>query len=209
MDDSVEKSVPTHNQEVSKNDQDITAAPAAEDVQDIIDKVKDQSDITPEMRSKVAAFYGRKAEEDHLAPSADVVYIIDKIILMTEQEAIDILVRAIEYHSSDPNFPGQTMEKIKLLVQGPKAYGIENTDYEFDLKAEAAIIRYHSPYPEVRSVTDPFDDVNEPCETIRSYFLGMVWMAGTTALNTFFSPRQPAITITASVLQLLIAPCKH
>jgi hypothetical protein len=82
---------------------------------------------------------------------------------MTEQEAIDILVKVIEYHSSDPNFPGQTMEKIKLLVQGPKTYGIENTDYEFDLEAEAAIIHYHPPYPEVRSLTDPFDDINEPC----------------------------------------------
>ncbi|CZR63038.1 related to Oligopeptide transporter 2 [Phialocephala subalpina] len=206
MDDQLEKSVPFNDREVSKNEE-ITAVPELEEVQDIVDNVKQQSDITPEMRSKIAAFYGRKAEEDHLAPSADVVYIIDKIILMTEQKAIDILVKAIEYHSGDPNFPGPTMEKIKLLVQGPKIYGMENSDYEFDLKAEAAIIRYHSPYPEVRSVTDPFDDPTTPCETFRSYFLGLVWMAGTTALNTFFSPRQPAITITASVLQLLIAPC--
>lgn len=31
-------------------------------------------------------------------------------------------------------------------------------------------------------------------------------MAGATAVNTVFSPRQPGITLSASVLQLLIAP---
>jgi hypothetical protein len=59
----------------------------------------------------------------------------------------------------------------------------------FDLKAEAAIIYYHSPYPEVRSVTEPFDNLYKPVKTIRAYFLRLVWMAGSTALNTFFSPR--------------------
>jgi len=84
---------------------------------------------------------------------------------------------------------------------------MDRSDWDFDLKAEAAIIHYHSPYPEVRSVTDPFDDPNTSAETFRSYFLGMVWMAGITALNTFFSLRQPGIKINSTVVQLLLAPC--
>ena len=32
-------------------------------------------------------------------------------------------------------------------------------------------------------------------------------MAGATALNSFFSPRQPAIDVNSNVLQLLLAPC--
>jgi OPT family small oligopeptide transporter len=181
--------------------------PAVEEVQDIVATFKDTGNITPEMRSKIAVYYGRKAEEDNLAPQVDIHYILDRIVLMTHDEAIDILVNAIQYHSDDPNFPDITMQKIRLLVQGPKASGLDSNDYDFDLKAEAAIIHFHSPYPEVRSVTEPFDDPDEPVETIRSYFLGLVWMAGSTALNTFFSPRQPAVSIHALVLQLLLAPC--
>lgn len=59
----------------------------------------------------------------------------------------------------------------------------------------------------MRSVTDPFDDPTVPIETFRAYVLGMTFMSGATLLNTFFSPRQPSISIGANVLQLLLAPC--
>lgn len=99
------------------------------------------------------------------------------------------------------------MTKIKRLVQGAKVTDMETSDWSFETRAEAALIKYHSPYPEVRSVTDPHDDPSIPVETIRAYFLGLVFMAGATALNTFFSPRQPTISINSNVLQLLLAPC--
>ena len=99
------------------------------------------------------------------------------------------------------------MAKIRQLVQGYKAADMEQSDWSFDLRTEAAMHYYHSPYPEVRSVTSPFDDPDTPCETPRAYFLGLCFMAGATGLNTFFSPRQPAIGIGANVLQLLLAPC--
>ena len=99
------------------------------------------------------------------------------------------------------------MAKIKLLIEGYKVSDMESSDWSFEIRAEAAIIHYHSPYPEVRSVTSPFDDPDQPCETIRAYVLGMIFMGGATALNTFFSPRQPAISISSNVLQLLLAPC--
>lgn len=120
---------------------------------------------TSEMRTKMAAIYGRKAEDDNVAPAADIEYIIDKIVQMDEAEALDILVKAIDYHKDDPNFSRPTMDKIKLLASGRKAYGIDD-DYDFDLRAEAAIIHYHSPYPEVRSVTMPFDDPSIPVRTL-------------------------------------------
>ena len=107
----------------------------------------------------------------------------------------------------DPNFPAYTMARMKLLVQGYKLADMEQSDWLFELKTEAAMLHYHSPYPEVRSVTDPFDDPTIPVETLRAYVLGMIFMAGATALNSFFSPRQPAISLNASVLQLLLAPC--
>ncbi|ORX37028.1 oligopeptide transporter 2 [Kockovaella imperatae] len=186
---------------------DFDIAPADDGHLDLKAERTNISHANPEMRAKIVAYYGRKAEEDHLAPKEDVTIILDHILAMTEQEAMDILVHAVEFHQEDPNFPGPTMEKIRLLIQGYKAADMEESDWLFDLKTEACMIYYHSPYPEVRSVTDPFDDPTVPVETFRAYCLGMIFMAGSTALNTFFSPRQPAISLSSSVLQLLLAPC--
>lgn len=71
---------------------------AAEDVNAIETAVKEGHTITPEMRKKVAEHYGRKAEEDQIAPSADVTAILERIIAMTDEEAVDVLVQAIEFH---------------------------------------------------------------------------------------------------------------
>jgi hypothetical protein len=201
-----EKSVAHNNEAITKTAED-TIVPATENSGDIDVNVLKLGDVTPELHRKINALYGRKGEHDRLAPKANFTYIPEKIVEMTEAEAVEILAHAIEYHSNDVNFRGPIMEKIKLLIQGPKAMDVDRVDWEFDLKAEAAIIHYHSPYPEVRSVTDPFDDPTMPVETIRSWFLGLVRMAGITALNTFFGPRQPAITINSTVMQLLLAPC--
>ena len=84
---------------------------------------------------------------------------------------------------------------------------MEEAHWLFQVKSEAAIMYFHSPYPEVRSVTSPHDDPNTPCETLRSYFLGMLFMGASTAINTFFYPRQPSINLGPNVLQILLVPC--
>ena len=81
------------------------------------------------------------------------------------------------------------MKKVKYLLRGAKFNDLGETDWAEEVKTEAAVIYYHSPYPEIRSVTDPFDDPSIPCETSRAYFLGCIFMAGSTALSTFFTPR--------------------
>jgi OPT family small oligopeptide transporter len=168
----------------------------------------DGVEVNEELRQKVYAVYGRKTDDRALLVNEDIDYILEKISSLSEDDARNILLRAIDYHSDDPNFPAASMHKIKLLVQGAKAAGLDiDIDYEVDLRLEAAIIHFHSPYPEVRAITDPFDDPDAPVETIRSYFLGIGWMAAATTINTFFSPRQPAISLSPEVLQLLLAPC--
>lgn len=162
---------------------------------------------TPAMRARIFEYYGRKAEEADLAPAADVDVILDKILEMREEEALEIICKAIVYHRNDPNFPDHTMSKLKRLALGYKVADMEHGDWSFDIRTEACMLHWHSPYPEVRSVTDPFDDPEAYVETPRAYFLGMCFMAGATALNTFFSPRQPSISLGAIVLQLLLAPC--
>ncbi|KAL8377276.1 hypothetical protein RB595_008115 [Gaeumannomyces hyphopodioides] len=199
-----ETSAPTNTDEITPT----PLSASRREVEEIVEKIQhDSNATTPEMRAKVAAYYGRKAEDDHLAVSADIVYILDKIALMGEEEAMRIATKATEFHHNDPNFPGEMMAKLKLLVQGSKASGLDPADYDFDLRTAAAIIYHHSPYPEVRSVTTPGDDPAIPVETFRAYLLGLCFMAGCTAVNTFFSPRQPAISISAQVMQLLLAPC--
>lgn len=44
---------------------------------------------------------------------------------------------------------------------------------------------------EVRAVVAEADDPDTPCETVRAYFLGVVFAAVGTALNTWFGSRQP------------------
>ncbi|CAN6649256.1 oligopeptide transporter 2 [Trichomonascus vanleenenianus] len=165
------------------------------------------SELTDEQRRLIAERYGNRAEADNVAPSADMEFLFDKIVNMTMEEAIEVLTIAIDYHSDDRNFDYGTMEKIKLLVEGQEASGLNQDDYEFDCKAEAAVLKYHSPYPEVRSIADPFDDPTIPVETIRSYFLGMLWSIIGMGVNTFFAPRFPSITLSSAIVQLFLYPC--
>lgn len=126
----------------------------------------EKTTITPEMQQKIAALYGKKAEEDDIAPSRDVQYIVDKIQGMSEEEAIQILTDTVEYHSNDPSecsdesgggvrlteldFPQPTMEKVKLLLQGPKIYltagdeANDSRDYDFDLRTEVSNDTLHT-----------------------------------------------------------------
>ena len=164
------------------------------------------TNLTEEQRNQLRLRYGRKAEEDDIAPARDVQMMLDRIVEMNDDEALDVLVTAIENHRIDPNFPAWTMDKLKALVLGYKACDMSEDDWSFDVRTEAAILKYHSPYPEVRSVTDPFDDPNLPVETFRAYTLGLIFMAGATGLNTFFSQRQPAIGLSSLIMQLLLAP---
>lgn len=180
-------------------------------------KVFDEDDKTPVIdtilpaddaqRAQVAMLMGTKAEEDNIAPRADVMYVLDKVVEMKTEEAIEILNAAIDYHTGDRNFPYETMAKIRQLVQGPEVAGMDPENWEFDLKTEAALIMYHSPYPEVRAIADPFDDPTIPVETIRSYFLAMLWSIIGMGVNTFFSPRFPTIQLSAGVIQVLLYPC--
>ena len=96
------------------------------------------------------------------------------------------------------------MDRIRVLVQGAKASDMDHDDWLLELKVEAAIIHFHSPYPEVRSATLPYDDPSEPVETIRVYLIGLALTAGSAFLNTVYSVRQPPINLGANVLQILV-----
>lgn len=79
-------------------------------------------------------------------------------------------------------------------------------DWELQVKTQAGIVFFHSPYPEVRAVTDAYDDPTMYCETPRVYILGALWTAVGTFINNFFMQRQPSITLNTAVVQLLLYP---
>lgn len=76
------------------------------------------------------------------------------------------------------------------------------TDWEIQTRLEAVLISYWSPYPEVRSVTFPYDDPSIPIETFRVYLIAIFWTSVGAVINQFFSERRPAITLAMSVVQV-------
>lgn len=109
-----------------------------------------------------------------LAPNGEEEYILDKINHMTEEEAIEIVAESLEFHSDDWNFPSDMRARMTRLLQGRKLYG---DFYDRDLRIDATMMKYSSPYPGVRAVQEL--DLNEdvPVETIRAYFLGIGWVS--------------------------------
>lgn len=171
------------------------------------EKVSHNSSLE-DVRARVLEYYGRSGGDGGDAePAKDIDFIFEKVIEMTDERAVEILRSTIKYHAGDPNFLITTLEHLKRLVDGPQAAELSQADWSLEVRAEAAAIYYHSPYPEVRSVTDPFDDPTVPCETLRAYFLGLVFMCGATSLNTCES--RDCETITHPRPSLLAPPAVH
>lgn len=100
----------------------------------------------------------------------------------------------------------ESTSDFETLSTDEEANVFEIHDWNLQIRTEAVMIAYHSPYPEVRSVTNPYDDFHLPVETFRVYFLGIIWTALGAFVNQFFAERQPGISLRASVVQLLLYP---
>lgn len=70
-----------------------------------------------------------------------------------------------------------------------KLSGLGPEHWKLDQKIEAALLKYSSPYLDIRAIMDLEDDYKVPVETIRSWNLGLFWAVGGTAISTFFAAR--------------------
>jgi hypothetical protein len=135
--------------------------------QPMLDAEKEPTRVVPER-------VGDQISHEHLeqlAPNSDGdrAHLLEKINEMSEEEALDIITDAVQFFDDDWNFPGEMMERMKRLLQGPKVYG---DFYDRDLRIDAVLLKWSSPYPGVRAVAEIRDsDVNP--ETFRAYFLGI------------------------------------
>lgn len=165
-------------------------------------------DISPEQRDMLYAMMGRRNLDNMDTTDTEMEYMIQVIFNLSEEEAVAIIKKALQDHKDDPNFPSYQRRNLEDLIQSKEQhihYSLDDRSY--NLKMEAALIHYHSPYPEVRSIADPMDDPNLPVETVRAYLLGIIWVIIGTGVNQFFEPRMPPISITSHLLQFLVYPC--
>ena len=65
----------------------------------------------------------------------------------------------------------------------------------------------NAPLPEVRAVVETTDDVTLPVNTLRAWFLGVIFTIVGSGVNQFFSMRYPGVTISALVAELIAFPC--
>ncbi|KAK9480707.1 OPT oligopeptide transporter protein-domain-containing protein [Lipomyces japonicus] len=136
----------------------------------------------------------------------DADFIIEKMQTLDAVEALEVLDEAYDYFDTDINFPEKSLKKIALLRKGEESYGQGPVLFDLDLRLEACLIKYHSPYPEVRSVCSPLDDPLVPVETFRAYLIGSVWVAIGAFINQIINFRQPRFSLTSQVIQLLVYP---
>jgi len=144
--------------------------------------------------------------QDGMAPIDDIEHVMDKIKTLTVDECRTIIQKVLKEHEYDYNFASGLREKLTNLLRGP-ADGDTTEEWELKLKTETAVGHFYSWYPEVRSVTEPTDDKDIPCETLRAHLLGYMWAIIAQFTNSLFNSRWPAITLSSAVAQILLYPC--
>ncbi|CAN3373931.1 hypothetical protein DIURU_005565 [Diutina rugosa] len=160
-----------------------------------------------------AEYYDTSLATADVFQSTSVRYMVDKVRGLSSDHAVAILRDALADHLDDVNFPRDEYQLLQRLLEdkdddythSEKPY-LSVTDRDLQIRLEAALIRYHSPYPEVRAITDPYDDPTMPVDTLRAFVIGLGWTVVGSVINNFFVHRMPSIRLSAHTVQLLIMP---
>ncbi|KAL9070772.1 MAG: hypothetical protein Q9157_005697 [Trypethelium eluteriae] len=116
--------------------------------------------------------------------------------------------------TANPVEAEKDLKKFKKLhqwdfnLESSKRDAIENAVKSHDVEAEVQIdqeLEENSPYPEVASAVRNVDE-DVPANTVRAWVLGLLFTTIGSALNMLFSLRNPQITITSIVAQLVSYP---
>lgn len=147
------------------------------------------------------------APDEETGYDKNVKYIALRVSELTDDESRQIISAFLNVHFDDNNLSSQYKDHLEEVTRGDVDEKDETPeDFSLELRFQAALIKYWSPYMEVRAVTDAYDDPNIACETFRAYFVGFIWMVIGSGVNQFFAFRQPSITLSNNILQLLSYP---
>lgn len=170
-----------------------------------------------------AEYFDPLVATDEIYTLRSVEHMVAKIELLSTDSAVAILRELLVEHDGDVNYPLEDYQLAQRLVAGPKDEEAhepvvklhpryKNKTYLqpyrwlVQVRLEAALARFHSPYPEVRAITDPFDDPLVAVDTFRCYAIGLAWTVVGSIINNFFVHRMPLIRLLAHTCQILIMP---
>ncbi|KAJ9409496.1 hypothetical protein DTO045G8_2851 [Paecilomyces variotii] len=107
-----------------------------------------------------------------------------------------------DIEGGDRKYPYSDGEPKHIPVTADEAIeiAIGETNVEYTVESD------NSPYMEVRANVPNTDDPSIPVNTVRMWFLGVVFTLVGTGINQFFSMRYPSVTITSLVAQLVSYP---
>ncbi|RBQ73080.1 hypothetical protein VDGD_06060 [Verticillium dahliae] len=155
---------------------------------------------------RLKAEYTGQHGGETLPAGCDPDRMVAAILTLNEDESVQVLEDLLVSQREDYTIDRQMMARLRELIRGNKACDMEQGEWAYEVCKRAGLCHNWSPYAEVRAVTLPYDDADEACESFRAYVLGYFWVCVCTAVNTFFAPRQPGISIPGSVVQLLLVP---
>ncbi len=102
-----------------------------------------------------------------------------------------------QQHHLDPNLPIDELNDVDAALN--------SGNVEKGLAVEQVIIEDNSPYPEVRASVRNYD-VDMPANTIRAWTIGLILCTVGSGVNMLFSLRNPSVTVTTYVIQLVAYP---
>ncbi|KAL4806529.1 OPT oligopeptide transporter protein-domain-containing protein [Aspergillus unguis] len=123
-------------------------------------------------------------------------------------EAARRATELVNYHDHDPNFNREAIVRLQAFIANSDLFEHPEAHAEAiaNAKIEISLLTENSPYAEVRAVASNKDDEDIPAGTIRAWTLGILFTILVAFVNQLFAVRQPAVYLTAPVVQLLSFP---
>ncbi|KEY68656.1 hypothetical protein S7711_00534 [Stachybotrys chartarum IBT 7711] len=140
----------------------------------------------------VHSIFRKRHEAEEITPMPDPIEAtasgIDKLKYLADFE---------KAHKLDPNLPIDELNDVDAAIATGHA--------EKNIEIENALMEDNSPYPEVRAVVRNYD-IDLPANTIRAWVIGLFLCSIGSGINMLFSLRNPSISITTYIIQLVSYP---
>lgn len=143
-------------------------------------------DIFPpaEWLERLKAEYSGQHGGETLPAGCDVDRMAIAVLTLNVDESTEILESLLVTQKDDYTIDQKMLSRVRELLRGNKACEMEQGEWAYEICKRAGLYHNWSPYAEVRAVTLPYDDADEPCESFRAYFLGYFWVCVCTCVNT-------------------------